>query len=85
MKTNETILIKDSSKRLLTAKGYKFLEKCRDTACKVYGFHRFSAEMKDINNRLGILIISLIIDKRLNENQIIEIINNSVKLKETIN
>lgn len=85
MKANETLLIADSSKRQLTARGYKFLEKMRFFAAEMRGVTRFHSEMKTINEQIGKIVTHLIIDRKLSEAEIKEIVKNSVNQKKEIN
>lgn len=76
MRKNETDLIKSSKQRKLTAKGYKFLNKCIDIACNAKGINRYSQDAKPIRDKMKTLFKHLIIDKRYNMEEIKTIIKN---------
>lgn len=85
MKANETALIANSQKRLLTAKGYKFLTKLQTVACEQRGLTIYHKQMRDVKSQIEKLVLDLIIDKRMSEIQIREIVKNSVSNKLQIN
>ena len=73
---NETILIKSTKERTLTAKGYKFLIKCIDIASKQRGLTRYHLEIKETKDKLRNVVTSLIIDKGLSIEDIKDLIKN---------
>lgn len=74
MKRNYSDLIKDPYQRTLTAKGYKFLSRCINIAAEVKGTSRYAPDMKETKEKLKTVLLDLIIDKRLNLDQIKELI-----------
>ena len=73
MKKNETDLIKSKKNRLLTAKGYKFLNNCIELAANQRGLNRYHNEFKPLKEKIKTIIEDLIIDKNLSIEQIKEI------------
>lgn len=71
---NQSEFIKSASERKLTAKGYKFLNRCIDIACENKGYTRYHSEMKEIKRKLSDIIIVLFIDKGMSANDIAELI-----------
>lgn len=78
MKRNETDLISSTSKRQLTAKGVKFVERMRVFAAEQRGLTRHHKEMREINDKIGKIVSFLIIDKRMNQDQIKDIVKDSI-------
>lgn len=76
MKKNYSDLIKDKPKKILTAKGYKFLWKCIDIVAKQRGLNRYSQELKPVKEKLKEILSYLIIDKELSIEEIKEIVKN---------
>lgn len=77
MRKNETDLIKSTAKRQLTAKGYRFLNRCISALEKNTGLNRYSKEIKPKKEKLSLLIHSLIIDKKMTIKQIKDAYENS--------
>lgn len=82
MKRNYSELIKDKQKRILTAKGYKFLWRCIDIAADQRGLCRYSHELKDIKNKLQTILNHLIIDKEMTIDQIKELVQHKKLLND---
>lgn len=80
MKKNYNDLIKDKQKRTLTAKGYKFLSRCIDIACRQRGLTRYHKEMKPLKDSLTLVLHDLIIDKEFTIEQIKEVVKKRFKL-----
>lgn len=76
MQKNESELIKNSQKRQLTAKGYKFKWQCIDIIASKNGLNKYSKELKPIKEKFGLILDDLIIDKKLSIPDIKEIIKN---------
>lgn len=70
MHKNETDLIKCSKSRLLTAKGYKFMNDIIRIFCDSKGLHRL--QLKEEVAKIQDLIYVLILDKKLSKNEIIQ-------------
>lgn len=71
---NYSDLIKDKSKRTLTAKAYKFLWKCIDIIAESKGLNRYSLEMRPVKEKFSKIINHLIIDKEMTISEITELI-----------
>lgn len=71
---NHSEFIKDIKSRKLTAKGYKFLNRCIDIACENKGYTRYHMEVKEMKSKLHEIIVSLFIDKLMTSNEITELI-----------
>lgn len=78
MTKNETDLIKSTAKRQLTAKGYKFLNRCIEIMSIQHGLTRYHKEMKPKKEKLSMLINRLIIDERKSIEEIKDMIKNRV-------
>jgi len=78
---NHTELIKDKSKRTLTAKGNSFVWKCLDIIAKLKSTHRYSKDFKDVQIKFKSIIYDLIIDKGMSISDIIELIKSRQYIK----
>lgn len=75
MKTNETDLIKNSSQRLMTAKGYKLTWKFIDKAALANNTHRMSPDFREKKEKLYSLIDTLVFDKKATYEQLSDLLN----------
>lgn len=71
---NHNEAVKCPIRRILTAKGSKFLWKCIDIAAEVKGCHRYSKEFRETKEKLRSIIEHLLIDKGLTIEQTKELI-----------
>ena len=60
---NYSELIRSKNKRVLTAKGCRFLWRCIDVIALQNNTSRYSTEIKPLKEKLTVLIHHLIIDK----------------------
>lgn len=81
MRKNYSILIKDKEKRILTAKGVKFLWRCVDVMAMQYNLNRYSRQIKTQKEKLRAIIEDLIFDKELSIEGIKDLIKNRNKEK----
>jgi len=77
---NETLFIKNTSERTLTAKAYKFVHKCIVLVCEQRGYTRYHAETKSVKIELSNLLHHLFIDKGMSIQEIKTLIKNRYKL-----
>lgn len=71
---NHSEYIKSVTERTLTAKGYKFLNRCIEIACENKGYTRYHSEMKPLKEKLSNIIHVLFIDKNMTHKEISELI-----------
>lgn len=67
-------MVKDPVKRILTAKGYKFLYTCLDIIAEHKGTHRYAKEFKQIKEKFSLILHDLFIDKRMTKEEVINLI-----------
>lgn len=67
--------------RTLSAKGYKFLSRCVDIACKNKGYTRYHKEMKPLREKLTEIIKHLFIDRGMSHTEIADLIKSRKYLK----
>jgi hypothetical protein len=77
---NYSALVKSKEKRILTAKGNKFVWRCIDVAAEQRGLNRYSKELNPLKEKLRNLLHHLIIDKGLSATEIKAIIKESCNL-----
>jgi len=73
---NYSELIRDKNKRILSAKGYKFVWRCIDIVANQNNINRYSKELKPVKEKLKNIFDYLIIDKELSLDEIKLIIKN---------
>ena len=73
---NYSELIKDKNKRILSAKGYKFLWRCIDIVAEQNGVCRYSKEITPLKEKLRNILNFLIIDEELSLEEIKLMIKN---------
>jgi hypothetical protein len=76
---NETLFIKSTKERTLTAKAYKFVNKCVVLVCEQRGYTRYHAETKSVKSELSLLLNHLFIDKGMSIEDIKLLIKNRYK------
>ena len=80
---NETLLIKDAGKRIMTARGYKLLYRFIDKAAEANGFsHHRAPAFKEKKERLYSLVEILVFEKGVSEKQLAGFIS-SIKVSKT--
>lgn len=77
---NYSDLINSKEKRILTAKGNKFVWKCIDIIAANKNLHRYSKEFKPFQEKTIAIMKDLIIDKGMNIKQITELIKSRQSL-----
>jgi len=71
---NYSEAVHSKQKRILTAKGNKFLWRCIEIVGNSKGLHKYSPEMKPVKEQLTTLIKHLLIDKELTIKEVTELI-----------
>lgn len=69
--------VKCPVKRQLTAKGYKFLNRCNHIIAEANASNIYAAEMKPIKEKLKTIVEHLLIDKGLTIAEVTELIKQS--------
>lgn len=73
MATNETTLIKCTSKRILTARGYRIMYDFIQAGVEANGFNnRMLPNAKPIAEKIKVLFLSLVFEHNKNESELIE-------------
>ena len=73
MKSNETKLIKDTHKRILTAKGYRIMYDFIQAGVEANGYNnRMLPDAKPIAEKIKALFLSLVFEHGKNEDELIE-------------
>lgn len=70
MKQLETALIADRDNRLLSALGYKQLNRIIAKAAEVHGTHRYSKDFTPLKEHVSQLVYSLIFDHNITKEQL---------------
>lgn len=80
MKSNESKLIANSNKRLLTAYGFRLLNRAIEKAAKANNTNRYKKEFEPIKTKLTESFNSMVFDLKMPETEIIKFMN-SIKIE----